>query len=106
MTFDNFWSTGWGFIEHGAAGESQVSTSTFSSQIIPIIQFMVIIALTVLIIVILIIGIKYMLASATEKAELKKKLMGIVLATVIIASSYTIWSIVYNFMLKTTENMH
>lgn len=103
MSINDFWSAGWGFINHGEAQESQIYMTSFSKQIIPIIQFIVIIALISLVIAILVLGIKYMLIATTEKAELKKKLGTLVLATIIIAGSYTIWSVVYNFLAKVTS---
>lgn len=101
QSFLDFWKIGWGFIDYGETqGESQISTSTITSQVIPIIQFITAIGFIVLIIAILVIGIRTMLATTTEKAGLKKKLVGLVIATIIIASSYTIWLTVYNIMVN------
>ena len=97
-SFSSFWESGKSFVTHGSIEESKVSTDTFSTQIIPLIKFMSLIAFIGLIIAVLVIGIKYMLASATDKAELKKKLVGLALGAVVIFMSYTIWLFVYNIM--------
>jgi len=62
-------------------------------------------SIIILLVAVLVIAIKYMMATSKEQAELKKKLIGLVMATVIIASAYTIWSLVYNFMAEIEKSL-
>lgn len=82
-----------------------VDTNEFSKQLIPVIRFVSTIGFIIVIIVFLVIGIKYMIASPTGKADLKGKLVGAVIAMVIVFGSYTIWSIVYNIFLNLSKTV-
>ncbi len=45
---------------------------------------------------ILIVGIKYMTATPEEAAKLKTKLVGLVIAGIVIIGAYAIWRLAYN----------
>ena len=86
------------------AEEQGLSADLFSSEMIPVIRIMVSVGYIILAIAILVIGIKYMVATPQKKADLKQKLIGVLVATAILAGAYTIWNTVYNFMLQATTN--
>ncbi len=100
--FSNFWEAGKAFIDDAEGEEQGLSADLFSSEMIPLIRIMVIVGYIVLAIAILVIGIKYMVATPQQKASLKQKLIGVLVATAILAGAYTIWNTVYNFMLQAT----
>ena len=100
--FSNFWEDGKAFIDDAVAEEQGLSADLFSSEMIPVIRIMVSVGYIILAIAILVIGIKYMVATQQKKADLKQKLIGVLVATAILAGAYTIWNTVYNFMLQAT----
>ena len=101
--FSNFWEDGKAFIDDAEAEEQGLSTDLFSSEMIPVIRIMVSVGYIILAIAILVIGIKYMVSTPQKKADLKQKLIGVLVATAILAGAYTIWNTVYNFMLQATR---
>lgn len=66
----------------------------------PIAEMLLTIAIVVLVIVTLIMGVKWILASSDpeEQAKLKKQLIGLVISIVVIAGAQVIWSFVYDLM--------
>ena len=100
--FSNFWEDGKAFIDDAEAEEQGLSADLFSSEMIPVIRILVSAGYIILAIAILVIGIKYMVATPQKKADLKQKLIGVLVATAILAGAYTIWNTVYNFMLQAT----
>ena len=49
----------------------------------------------------LIIGIRYMMASPEEAAKLKGQLVGLVVSGIVIFGAYSIWALVVNFFAAT-----
>lgn len=97
-TFENFWESAMNFLRIGQEGGDQVSLEETRTELEALAKILVMAAIIVLLIAIFVIAIKYMMATSKEQANLKKKLIGLVIATVIIGGAYTIWSLVYNFM--------
>lgn len=102
-SWDNFWESGAGLIKEGQ--KDMIGEQTLTSEFSGIIQVLVIASVIILLSATIIIGIKYMVAEPKEQAELKKKLVGVVIATTIIAGAYTIWSFTYNFMASAEQQM-
>ena len=55
------------------------------------------------IIMITVMGIKYMMAAPTEKAEVKTKLINFIIGVVLVVAATTIIDIVRDFVVKSTE---
>lgn len=66
----------------------------FGNKIIGVIQT---VGIVVSVIILLVLGIKYMLGSAEEKAEYKKTMMPYLIGAVLIFAASTIANIVYQF---------
>ena len=97
-SFENFWESAMNFLRIGQKGGNQVSLEETRTEIEGLAKILVIASIIILLIAIFVIAIKYMMATSKEQANLKKKLIGLVIATVIIGGAYTIWSLVYNFI--------
>ncbi len=65
---------------------------------------LVTIGVTVVLAGILIIGIKYMTATPEEAAKIKTKLVGLVIAGIVIIASYGIWQLAYLFFTGASVN--
>lgn len=68
------------------------------SELLPIAEILTMIGTGVVIICAIVIGIKYMVASPDEQAKLKKQMVGLVVATIVIFGAYGIWKALYQFM--------
>lgn len=75
-----------------------ITTSEAVSKLLPIGKILVIIATAVLIVVGLILGVKYMIAGANEKANLKEKLIWYIISIVVIYGAVGIASAVAGIM--------
>ena len=77
-------------------GEDVKTTSmeTIGGQIVTIVS---VAGSIISVIVLVVLGIKYMMGSAEEKAEYKKSLMPLVIGIVIVMMATTLVSFVYNF---------
>lgn len=83
-------------------GENKISETKLQEIFIPFIRILVAIANSVLVVVAVVMGIKYMTTSSPEaQARLKTQLIGIVVATIVVFGAQGIWSLVYDFMEKT-----
>lgn len=78
--------------------DSPISTNEAIESLIPIGQTLVGIATIVLVVVGLIMGVKYMIAGANEKAQLKQKLIYYVISVVLVYGAVGIFTIVINIM--------
>lgn len=88
------------FIEKGKQeGDSLVTDDKLKDLAFPIMRTLLAIASIVLVIVMLVMGMKYMMGSPDQKAKLKQQLIGLVVAIIVIYGAYGIWSMVYNFMI-------
>ena len=86
------------FISEGSETDLNfIDDETFDS-LNDICMFLTAVGLTILVCVTLIMGIKYMMATHNDKAKLKKRLIGLLIASFVIFFSYTIWSTIVNQM--------
>ena len=79
-------------------GSSDVDTSGISKIGNQIITIITTIGIVVSVIVLVVLGIKYMMGSAEEKAEYKKTLMPYVIGAGLVFAASSIAQIVYQFM--------
>ena len=93
FSFDDIYDAGKGFIEKGNENVA-ISTSDAINAFVPVGMTLVGIATIVLIIVGLIMGVKYMIAGANEKAQLKEKLIYFVISIVLVYGATGIFAIV------------
>lgn len=75
-----------------------ITTNEAWNKIVPIGQLLVSIASVVLVICYMYIGIKYMMADPSGKADVKQRLIWLVIATVLIYGGVGIFTIVVNLM--------
>ncbi len=79
-------------------GDSSVNTAGISKIGNQIITIITTIGIVVSVIVLVVLGIKYMMGSAEEKAEYKKTLMPYVIGAGLVFAASSIAQIVYQFM--------
>lgn len=84
-----------GKIEQIAQGNSGADTSKVVNLGGTIVTIMQTIGIVVAVVVLLVIGIKYMIGSAEEKAEYKKTMIPYIVGAVLIFASTTIVNVVY-----------
>lgn len=75
-----------------ATGVSEIKT--LGKNIVTIVQT---VGVVVAVVILLVLGIKYMMGSAEEKADYKKSMIPYIVGAVLIFASTTIVNIVYNF---------
>ena len=95
--FSDIISQGSSFIEKGSSS-SKITEDEAINQFLPIGRVLVQIATIVLIVVGLILGIKYMLSGADEKANIKQKLIWYVISVVLVYGAVGIFNIVRSIM--------
>ena len=81
---------------NGLNGNGNVQTNDLTkvgNNIVTIIQ---VVGIVIAVIVLLVIGIKYMMGSASEKAEYKKTMIPYLVGAILIFASTTIVNVVYN----------
>ncbi len=93
FSFDDIFSTGKEFIEKGNENPA-ISTEDAINAFVPVGVTLVGIATIVLIVVGLIMGVKYMIAGANEKAQLKEKLIYFIISIVLVYGATGIFAIV------------
>lgn len=86
------------FISEGSETDLNFIDDETVASVNDIGRFLTAVGLTILVCVTLIIGIKYMMATPNDKAKLKKRLIGLLIASFVIFFSYTIWSTIVNQM--------
>ena len=84
-----------GKIDEIAKGNSSVATDKVVDLGKTIVTIMQTIGIVVAVVVLLVLGIKYMMGSAEEKAEYKKTMIPYIVGAVLIFASTTIVNIVY-----------
>lgn len=99
-------SSGKNFITQGQSGGS----NTFSDQdienfTVPLANVLTAIGTIVIVVVLIILGIKYMMATPEEAAKLKQQLIGVFVAGVVIFGAVMIWRIMYDIMDSVEKNM-
>ena len=66
---------------------------------------MVVIGIVTIMLVTLIMGVKWIVATPEKQAKLKEQLIGLVVATVVIFGAVGIWNLVRGIMEKTEEKI-
>lgn len=84
------------FISEGSETDLNFIDDETVASVNDIGRFLTAVGLTILVCVTLIMGIKYMMATPNDKAKLKKRLIGLLIASFVIFFSYTIWSTIVN----------
>ena len=85
-----------GKIDQIAQGNSNADTSKVVNLGATIVTIMQTVGIVVAVVVLLILGIKYMMGSAEEKAEYKKTMIPYLVGAILIFASTTIVNVVYN----------
>lgn len=83
------------FISQGSAS-SPISVQEAWDQLLPIAQILLAIASVVLVIAYMYLGIQYMITDPQGKADIKQKLIGLVIATVVIYGGVGIFTLIIN----------
>ena len=95
FALQNIKDSGENFISKGSAS-TIISTDEAWNILLPIAQILVGIASVVLVITYMYLGIQYMMADPQGKANVKQKLIGLVIATVVIYGGVGIFTIIIN----------
>lgn len=82
-------------IENIAKGDSTVETGKIQELGASIVTIMQTVGIVVAVVILLVLGIKYMMGSAEEKAEYKKTMLPYIVGAILIFASTTIVNIVY-----------
>ena len=99
ISIDNIQGSAKNFLSTGEKNQNNtISVSNMKKELLPIAEILTMIGTGVVIICAIVIGIKYMVASPDEQAKLKKQMVGLVLATIVIFGAYGIWKALYQFM--------
>lgn len=77
-------------------GTANTKITSVGKSIVAVIQT---VGVVIAVVIMLVLGIKYMLGSAEEKAEYKKSMVPYIVGAVLIFAGTTIVNIVYNFVL-------
>ena len=85
-----------GKIDQIAQGNSSADTTKVVNLGATIVTIMQTVGIVVAVVVLLILGIKYMMGSAEEKAEYKKTMIPYLVGAILIFASTTIVNVVYN----------
>ena len=85
------------FLDRGQS-EQPITTQDAINAFIPVGRILVGIATVVLVVVGLIMGVKYMIAGANDKAQLKQKLIYYVISIVLVYGAVGIFNIIINIM--------
>ena len=83
---------------NGLNGNGNVQTNDLTkvgNNIVTIIQ---VVGIVIAVIVLLVIGIKYMMGSASEKAEYKKTLLPYIIGAAMVFGASVLTGVIYNFM--------
>ncbi len=75
-------------------GASNASLKTIGGKVLGVLQA---VGVILAVVILTVIGIKYMMGSAEEKAEYKKTMMPYIIGAIIVFAAPTIANIVYNF---------
>ena len=85
-----------GKIDQIAQGNSSADTTKVVNLGATIVTIMQTVGIVVAVVVLLVLGIKYMMGSAEEKAEYKKTMIPYIVGAILIFASTTIVNVVYN----------
>ena len=89
-----------GDIENGGQGTDPSKITTIGGNIVNIIQ---VVGIVIAIIVLLVIGIKYIIGSAEEKAEYKKTMIPYLVGAILIFAASNLASMIYGFASTVTN---
>lgn len=98
MSAQNIKEQGDDWINKGEQTTPPITTSEAFNLLLPVGQLLVGIASVVLVICYMWLGIKYMTTDPSGKADIKQKLIGLVIATVLIYGGVGIFAIIVNLM--------
>lgn len=96
MSFGDIKNQGDNWLQQGSSGDTPITTGEALSVLAPIGQVLVGIGTIVLVIMYMYLGIKYMMTDPSGKADIKQKLIGLVIATVLIYGGVGIFTIIIN----------
>ena len=85
------------FIQRGK-NEVKITQEEVIEQLVPIGRILVSVATVVLVVVGMILGVKYMIAGADEKAKLKEKLIWYAISIIFIFGAVSIYTVVTNVL--------
>ena len=88
-----------GFISKGQSGANLINVQ---ETVRSVGQILTTIGLAVVLVGILILGIKYMMASPEEAAKIKGQLVGLVISAIVIFGAWGIWSLVVRALQSVT----
>lgn len=100
FSMDSIMKQGNDWLKNGSKAE--ISEDKITNVMLPIGQFLMGIAVIVLVTCTIIMGIKYVTSDPNSKGKLKQQLIGLVVSGLVIFGAYGIWNIVYNFMASVT----
>ena len=93
------------FIKQGAnQGSTYISTGDMNGLVSGLANILTTIGVVVVLAGLLIIGIKYMVATPEEAAKLKSKLVGLAVAGVVVIGAYGIWTMAYYFFNRNNQS--
>lgn len=85
------------FIENGSK-DPVISEDKVIDAFVPVGQVLVIVANAVILVVVAVMGVKWITAKPEQQAKLKEQLIGLVVAIVVIYGAVGIWTIIKGFM--------
>lgn len=104
ISIGNIESSAKEFLDKGSSNTANtISVSEMQAEIKPIAGILTAIGSGVLLICAIIIGMKYMVASPDEQAKLRKQMVGLIVAAIVIFGAYNIWKMLYNFLESATK---
>jgi len=92
----NIFSDGKAFLQEGKPIDETINTTELEDTSDYIYNALLAFAIMVAIIVAMVLGIQFMVASADEKAKVKEALLPFVVGCIVVFGSFTIWKIVVN----------
>lgn len=82
----------------GGSADAPITTDEALDKLLPIGQIMVSVASVILVICYMYLGIKYMMTDPSGKADIKQRLIFLVIATVLIYGGVGIFTVIVNLM--------
>lgn len=101
----DIFSQGKGFLEAGNDISETINTAQLENTSDYIYNTLLGFAIMVAIIVAMILGIKFMIASADEKAKVKEALMPFVVGCIVVFGAFTIWKVAVNIGNKAEDSI-
>lgn len=92
----NIFSDGKAFLEEGNSIGNTIDIPALTNTSDTIYNTLLAIAIMVAVIVAMVLGIQFMVASADEKAKVKEALIPFIIGCIVVFGSFTIWKIVVN----------